>query len=453
MSLWPRDDDVTDPTRKPIFTGHPERWSCLGARTMIRPPILFYCQHLLGVGHVRRGAVLARVLVKSGEHVLFVAGGLPVPGLDLGGVEEVVLPPLTAANDAASELALPGGGPPGRSYLAKRRTQLLALLRKYDPALVLLELFPFGRHAFSFELVPLILALADARRRRGPAAPRVVVSLRDVLVSKKNQPWYEATVLAVAGQWIDRILVHGSSEVIPLTRTFRLADRLLDKVVYTGYLASPPGPSNEAVLGGEVVVSGGGGRVAGNLFRTALQARLLCPGAALRPWRILTGPYLPEESWAELERQTAGLGTMAGRPAVILERFRADFPGLLRGAALSISQAGYNTVLDIISTGVRAVVVPYEGSGDEQPLRARILAERGFFRVVPETKLSPRRLAAAMQEALAASPLPAPARLNLDGAEESAKILTELVDEVFAARQAAKQMKRRRDRPQADRRR
>jgi predicted glycosyltransferase len=420
---------------------------------MTRPPILFYCQHLLGVGHVRRGAVLARALATSGERVLFVVGGLPVPGLDLGGVEEVVLPPLTAANDAASELALPDGGTPNPSYLAKRRTQLLALLRKYDPALVLLELFPFGRHAFSFELVPLLLALADDRRRRGLAASRVVVSLRDVLVSKKNRPWNEATVLAVVLQWIDWILVHGSPEIIPLARTFRLADRLLNKVVYTGYLASSAASPNGAVLSGEVVVSGGGGRVAGNLFRTALEARPLCPGAATLPWRILTGPYLPEELWAELERQTAGLSPVAGRPAVILERFRDDFPSLLRGAALSISQAGYNTVLDVISTGVRAVVVPYEGSGDEQPLRARVLAERGFFKVVPEGELSPPRLAAVMQEALAASRSPGPARLNLDGAEQSAKFLTELMNEVIAARQAARRIKRGEDRPQAGRRR
>ena len=420
---------------------------------MIRPPLLFYCQHLLGVGHVRRGAVLARALAKSGEHVLFVAGGLPVPGLDLAGAEEVFLPPLTAANEAARELALPDGGPPGQSHLAKRRTQLLALLRKYDPALVLLELFPFGRHAFSFELVPLLLALADDRRRRGPAAPRVVISLRDVLVSKQNQPWYEATVLAVVLQWIDRILVHGSPEVIPLTRTFRLADRLLNKMVYTGYLASAPASPSEAVFPGEVVVSGGGGRVAGTLFRTALEARLLCPGAATLAWRILTGPYLPEQVWAELERHTAGLGSVAGRPAVILERFRHDFPGILRRAALSISQAGYNTVLDLISTGVRAVVVPYEGSGDEQPLRARILAERGFFTVVPESELSPSRLAAAMHEALTAPRWPAPPPLDLDGAEQSAKILTKLVDEVFAARQAARRTKHRVGQPQAGRRR
>ncbi len=420
---------------------------------MSRSPILFYCQHLLGLGHVRRGALLAQALAKAGEHVLFVVGGLPVPGLDLGGAKEILLPPLTAADDAASALGLPDGSPIDHSYLAERRTQLLAVLTQYDPALVLLELFPFGRHAFSFELVPLLLALADDRRRRGPAAPRVVVSLRDILVSKKNQPWYEAAVLAVVLQWIDRILVHGSPDVIPLSRTFRLADRLEDKVVYTGYLGSASALPTGAVLPNEVVVSGGGGRVAGDLFRTALAARLLCPAAAALPWRILTGPYLPEEWRAELERQTAGLEPVAGRPAVILERFRDDFPDLLRSAALSISQAGYNTVLDVISSGARAIVVPYEGSGDEQPLRARVLGEHGLFKVVPEGGLSARRLAAAMQEVLAASLPPVPARLNLNGANRSAEILTELVQEVIAARQVARHAKRAGNRPHAVRRR
>jgi len=420
---------------------------------MSRPPILFYCQHILGLGHVRRGALLARALAKAGERVLFVAGGLPVPGLDVGGAEEIPLLPLTAADDAASALALPDGSPPDASYLAERRGRLLALLRQYDPALVLLELFPFGRHAFSFELVPLLLTLADDRRRRGRAAPRVVVSLRDILVSKKNQPWYEATVLAVVRQWIDRILVHGSPEVIPLSRTFRLADRLGDTVVYTGYLTSSPPRPRVAPPTGEIVVSGGGGRVAGALFRTALAARALCPGAAALPWRIITGPYLPEEWRAELEKQTAGLGPVAGLPAVVLETFRDDFPSLLRGAALSVSQAGYNTVLDAVASRVRAVVVPYEGSGDEQPLRARILAEQGLLTVVPEAELSAKRLAEAMQEAQATPRFPARTRLDLKGASRSVQILKALVDGVIAARETAGYTRGRRDRTQARRRR
>lgn len=412
---------------------------------MSRSPVLFYCQHLLGLGHLRRGALLAGALAAAGERVLLVGGGLPVPGLDAGDAELIALPPLTAADDAASALALPDGSTPDPTYLADRRARLLALLAQADPAVVLLELFPFGRHAFAFELVPLLLALADDRRRRGAAAPRVVVSLRDILVSKRNQPWYEAGVLAVARQWVDRILVHGSPDLIPFTHTFSLADRLGDLVVYTGYLAAPAAAGGEPGARGEVILSGGGGRVAAPLFRTALAARALCPAAAALPWRCLTGPYLPEASRADLAARAADLAPVGGRPAVAFETFRDDVPALLRGAALSISQAGYNTVLDVVASGVRAVVVPYEGSGDEQPLRARLLAERGLLKVVEEADLTPARLARAMDEALTAPGFPAPARLDLTGLTRSVEVVGRLVDAVAAARPAGRpQVARRR---------
>jgi len=147
------------------------------------------------------------------------------------------------------------------------------------------------------------------------------------------------------------------------------------------------------------------------------------------------------------------MGHLAGQPVVVVERFRPDFTELLRGASLSISQAGYNTVLDIVSSGVRAIVVPYEGSGDEQPLRARILAERGLLRVVAESELSPPRLAKAMEEAVSAAGFPAPVRLDLDGARRSAEIVRALVDGVVKARRKGRIGERTSRRPQPARRR
>lgn len=398
--------------------------------------VLFYCQHLLGLGHWRRGAVLARALAESGRQVVFVTGGLPTPGPELGGVDHVALPPLTAADESVSALALPDGRTPDPAYLAARRAQLLAALACHDPAVVLLELFPFGRHALAFELVPLLLAVAEDRRGRGPAAPRVVVSLRDILVGKKNQPWHELSTLAVARQWIDRVLVHGSPDLIPLSQSFSLADRLGRRVVYTGYVAAPV-PAGAALATGDVIVSGGGGRVAERLLHAALAARPLCPSASRRRWRLFTGPYLPADQRAELEARVAALPG-GDDPPVVLETFRSDLPSLLHGAAVSVSQAGYNTVADVLASGVRAVVVPYGGSGDEQPVRATVLAARGLVKVVPEAELSPARLAAAVEDALTAPGFPPPVRLDLRGAVHSATVIGALVDRVLAARQAGR---------------
>lgn len=400
---------------------------------MTRGPILFYCQHLLGLGHLERAARLTRALSRAGEPVVFVQGGRPVPGLDLGDAEVVLLPPLVAANEAASALARPDGRPPKPRDLADRRDHLLGCLRMHDPSVILLELFPFGRHALTSELGPLLLAAADDRARRGDAAPRVVVSLRDVLVSKPNQAWSELAAVAVARQWTDRVLVHGSPDLIPLTRTVALADRLGDRLVYTGYLG-PDGPGPGRAAHGEVVISGGGGQVAGPLFRAALDAWPLTARARTQPWRLVAGPYLPDAVRGELAAAARRLPAHADRPAVIVEAHHPDLGAHLAGAALSVSQAGYNTVLELVAHRVRALVVPYEGSGDEQPLRARLLAERGLLAIVPEAELTPARLAAAMDATLCRPDFPAPARLDLDGAARSVAILAELAARVRAAR-------------------
>jgi predicted glycosyltransferase len=395
-------------------------------------PILFYCQHLLGLGHLERAARLARALDRAGERVVFVQGGRPVAGLDLGGAEVVALPPLVAANEAASGIAWPDGRRPTPAELADRRDRLLACLRTVDPSVVLLELFPFGRQALTFELGPLLLAVADDRARRGAAAPRVAVSLRDVLVSKGNQPWFELAAVAVALQWTDRVLVHGSPDVIPLDRTLALATRLGDRLVYTGYLG--PGEPAVGAPHGEVVISAGGGQVGGPLFRAALAAWPLTTAARERPWRVVTGPYLAEAARLELDHQADGLPARDGRPAVVVETYRPELGAHLAGAALSVSQAGYNTVLELVAHRVRAVVVPYEGSGDEQPLRARLLAERGLLELLPEGELTPARLATAMDAALARPGFPAPSRFDLEGATRSVEILGELAGGVRAAR-------------------
>ena len=279
---------------------------------------------------------------------------------------------------------------------------------------MLLELFPFGRHALTFELGPLLLAVADDRGRRGAAAPRVAVSLRDVLVSKPNQAWAELASVAVARQWTDRVLVHGSPDVIPLDRTLALADRLGDRLVYTGYLGPDGAGAGRAAARRGRRSRRAAARSAAPLPRgargVAADDRRAGAAVAARDGALSPGRRPRASSTGRPRR----LPTRAGRPAVVVEAYRPDLGAHLGGAALSVSQAGYNTVLELVAHRVRAVVVPYEGSGDEQPLRAGLLAERGLLEIVPEAELTPARLAAAMDAALERPGFPAPVRLDLE---------------------------------------
>ncbi len=109
-----------------------------------------------------------------------------------------------------------------------------------------------------------------------------------------------------------------------------------------------------------------------------------------------------------------------------MERARDDFPALLEAAALSISQAGYNTVLDVVSARVRAVLVPFAAKGEtEQTVRAERMAAAGLAQIVREDGMTPERLAAAVGAAWAA---PQPdVHIGVAGAGESARIISESV--------------------------
>jgi predicted glycosyltransferase len=85
---------------------------------------------------------------------------------------------------------------------------------------------------------------------------------------------------------------------------------------------------------------------------------------------------------------------MLGGDKVIVEANRSDFRQLLSQCAISISQVGYNTVVDLLATGAPAIVIPFEGEGgqSEQSARAKRLESMGRARVLSEETLSAERL-------------------------------------------------------------
>ena len=162
-------------------------------------------------------------------------------------------------------------------------------------------------------------------------------------------------------------------------------------------------------------MSVGGGAVGEALLRAAVAAR---PATVLAdvPWRLLAGPDLPRPVFDDLRRMAPA--------GVVVEPARPDFAGLLARCRLSISQAGYNTVIDVLAAGCPAVLVPFAAGGEtEQRDRAALLAARGLAQVVDEATLSPASLAAAVDVAIRL-PRRAPA-IRLDGAETTARLVLE----------------------------
>lgn len=377
-----------------------------------RPRVLFYVQHLLGIGHLKRAATLSRAFEAAGLDVTLVSGGQVVPGLDTGGADFIQLAPVRAPDGSFSNLVNDDNEIIDDEFRDARRRTLLDAFERVRPAIILTELFPFGRRQLGFEILPLL----EAAHRTSPR-PCIVSSVRDILV-EPGKPERVDEMLERVERYYDLVLVHGDPDFVPFDETFPPARRIADRIRYTGYVVEPPAQDTQSTVTGrgEVIVSAGGGALSEPLFRTAMAAR---PLTRLRDvqWRMLAGYALPDAVFRSL-RADAPQG-------VVVERARPDFTQLLATCAVSISQGGYNTVMDVLAANARAVIVPYAGGMEtEQTLRARRLGTQGVFSVVTEAELSRESLAQAVETALDQPP-PAAGTLNVRGAEQSARILVE----------------------------
>ncbi len=334
------------------------------------PRAFFYVQHLLGIGHLARASRIARALAEDGFDITVVTGGTPVPGFPGPLVHHVALPPITAGDAGFSGLADIDGNPVDDAFKDNRKERLIAAFRQSQPDIVIIEAFPFGRRQVRFELLPLLEAIAAMDNK-----PLVVTSLRDIL-QERSKPGRDEETVDLVKRYFDRVLVHGDPAFARLEDTFPLAADITDKVIYTGLVAAPPPAQPTERF--DVIVSAGGGAVGNALIRAALEAAKSI-GKSLS-WALITGPNLPKADFDAIS---------ADAPAhVSVYRFRPDFASLLAGAKLSVSQAGYNTVCDVLRAGCHALLIPFTAGGEtEQTVRAERLAKLGLAHVLIEDDL------------------------------------------------------------------
>jgi predicted glycosyltransferase len=379
--------------------------------------ILFYVQHLLGVGHLARASHIARAAQGAGMQVTLVTGGLPVPGFPGADIPHVALPPVAVGDGAFSGLVDEHGHPVDQAFLDRRRDLLLAAFHDLAPDVVVTEAFPFGRRQVRFELLPLL----DAIRAR-PDRPAVVASVRDIL-QRRAKPIRDAETVDLVRGHYDLVMVHGDPAFASLADTFGPADRIADRVAHTGLVCGPPPAAATEAF--DVIVSAGGGAVGQGITMAAVQAAAVLPEVGR--WLVIMGPNMAASDAQALAD--------AVPPWVTLARFRTDFRSLLGAARLSVSQAGYNTVGDVLRAGCRSILVPYAAMGEtEQSDRAARLAAMGRALVIEEGGLTGPAMAHAIARALA---MPEPATLTgiaTDGAAESARLLAGVTPYPRAAR-------------------
>jgi predicted glycosyltransferase len=388
-----------------------------------KPRVLIYCQHILGMGHLIRSMTIARALRNCA--VVFVNGGESCSGMEVPSWVTIVnLPPLTADSEF-HELNIPSQDATLEQVQLARKNMLFEHFEHFRPDVVIIELFPFGRKRFAFELLPLL-----AHIRLSSPSTKVVCSLRDILVTKPDPVRHEDWVVSLMNRYFDLLLIHSDPTFQTLNETFSRCHDLRCEVQYTGFVtqdadvltgcspATDPSISDGRPM---ILASVGGGRVGYELLQSTIQASGLLSTTHLHRLLMFTGPYMPDHQYEQLHTLAAQ------QPQIEVRRFTSSFQSLMRQASLSISMAGYNTCMNILNTGTRALVWPFTGNkNDEQTIRAQKLERRGLLTLLKSIDLNPEQLAGKIVATLSHSPIHPPHSINTNGAQETAMAIDRL---------------------------
>lgn len=373
-----------------------------------QPTVMFYVQHLLGVGHVFRAVRVAKALAAAGCETHVVWGGSKLPSMDFGEAKAHFLNAVHVGDENFKDLLLDDGSIITEAQKQERAEHLLNLYDSIRPDIVITEAYPFGRRQMRFELLPLLDAINASKPR-----PMLATSIRDIL-QENRAPKRVRESLDLVHEHFDLVLVHGDPQIVPIEETLEHADEIMDKVRYSG-LVTPQAvdQGNVPSIKTDVLISVGGGTVGRDLMNAAVDAMSLCK-AYPDNWCITTGPGCPDDEFDALEaRAPRGMQVV---------RFIADFTAVMNAANVSVSRAGYNTTGDVLRSDCPAILVPFhEGLETEQLRRARMLDALGLITMLPADQLNAENLAATIDSVAAKKPVNI--GIKMDGANESARIL------------------------------
>lgn len=375
---------------------------------------LIYCQHVLGIGHLARILEITRAL--QGNAVTLVLGGpdteIPVPKH----VQVVRLPGLKMDEEFSGLFPVdPVASLEGIKQTRKK--QLLELFASLQPDVLLIELFPFGRYGFRFELDPLL-----ARAKEKDAECMIACSVRDILVERDNKKKFEQRVIERLNGFFDLLLVHGDPSILPLDATFSRMGDIEIPVRYTGYICQTAQPGegerirNALDLSPDeylLVASAGSGSVGYSLLKSTLRAYDLLRRKIPCRLQLFTGPYLNDSRYDALVRQ-------AGDHAAV-DRFTDNYPAWLSVADLSVSMGGYNTTMNVIAARCPALIYPFR-QNHEQRMRAEKMKNYATLNLLSDQDLEPERLAEKMLSMLHGQQASLPS-VRLDGVQTSTRIL------------------------------
>lgn len=387
--------------------------------------IMFYCQYLSGMGHLIRSTEIVRSLVKNFQ-VYFINGGPAIEGFELPPeVKSIQLPALWLED---GEFRVADSCKSVEDIQEIRKNQLVNFFKKVQPDCLITEFFPFGRHMLLFELLPLL----EYIKSTAPST-KIICSLRDVIGKLSNEQ-EETTICYLMNKYFDLLLFHSDAKFQTFADSFIRHQDIKCQITHTGFITQPLKENfsnledlwDKADLNiTKILVSVGGGRIGYELLEAVIETSAILTKKLKHKIQIFTGPFMPEEKVLKLQ-QSALI-----QPHIKIAKYTPHLIEYMETADISISLSGYNTAMNIISTGVRAIVVPlsHNEQDKEQFQRTQKLEKLGIVEAVHPNNLEPAYLAKKIINCLENKPAQVNKQtFDLKGADNTTTFLQNLLD-------------------------
>lgn len=382
--------------------------SCDGARA------LFITNECAGLGHLRRSINLARAVTERNQDAtaLIVTGSSALGSFELPNrVDTVKLPVFRREADGTLYAAALGVD---MSMIESLRSEILRITAvAFDPDIVVVDKTPLGLRG---ELVPMLEQLRTMGRSR------VVLGLRNVEdePTRVRADWSESNMLAAVERYYDCAVVYGPSGTTADALSCLAGTPMPVPVSHVGFVGRAPSTTPPNDLPADyLLVTVGGGADGYEMISAVLDAEQHARFPF--PVVVVTGPLMASGEVAELATRCDGT-------RIRLFEFRHDMPQLLAGALAVVTMGGYNTISEVLQTGVPALVIPRVRPSAEQLIRANELVALDLVDMLHPDSITPERMWAAVRQATHRPRRPID-RADYGGAERTAEILIELLNQ------------------------
>ncbi len=373
--------------------------------------VLFITNECAGLGHLRRTINLARAVTArdADATALIVTGSAALGSFELPRrVDTVKLPVFRREADGTLSAATLGVDMP---MIETMRSEILrSAAAAFDPNVVVVDKTPLGLRD---ELVPMLEHL----RKRGRS--RVVLGLRNVEddPARVRAAWSEANTLSAIERYYDCAVVYGPDNTTNDALSCLGGVEMPVPVTHVGFVGDSPASTPPCDLpSGYLLVTVGGGSDGHDMIDAVLDAEQHAPLPF--PIVVVTGPLMPATAVARLANRCDG-------DHIRLFEFRHDMANVLAGASGVVTMGGYNTVSEILQTGVPALVIPRVRPSEEQLIRANDLVALGLADMLHPDSITPERMWHAVLQMIARPRRPID-RSDYRGAERTANLLVGL---------------------------